>query len=197
MNLREIAFKKLTEELLGECEEEYRQMYHNASFCGEWPDFDAMNKGEIERYFDCLSDLITDFCHDLEEELNDCYGGDWILYQYGRSGATIAPDGFSHHGNMYCFNRTLDLDKIFCLDDCTDPEDPDADPGDLRGESWVDAYQAFKKHLAAFKLINERVRSAAATDLAEWWEDMKAANKWTFGEEEEDPDKALQAEAAG
>ena len=34
MNLREIAAKKLTEILLGQCEDEYRAMYHNGSLAG-------------------------------------------------------------------------------------------------------------------------------------------------------------------
>jgi len=196
MNLREIACKKLTEKLLEDCAEEYRRMYRNASFRGEWPDYDSMNEKETRWYYDSLSDMISDFIKDLEAEVKETHGFDWCIFQYGCSGATIAMEKFSW-GSYGSFNPTLDDTFIIREEDYQDPET--YDPEDC-GDSWVGAYEEVKNHLAAFKLINERVRAAATINLAEWWKEMKEANEWTFGDEDEDQDdedENLLAEAAG
>lgn len=191
MNLREIAFKKLTEELLGACEEEYRQMYHNARLTGNaFPDF--ANDEEMQAYYDLQSDELSILIDDLKEDLKNDFGMEWKIYTYGRMGATIAPDGFSSacHNS---FNCTLDRDTIVNSWDL--PDDEMLLAGDDGPDAWTDAYHTAKAHLEAFQYLNRQVRSWAAADLCAWWEETKAGNELTFGDEEENED--LQAEAVG
>jgi hypothetical protein len=192
MNLREIAFKKLTEELLGACEEEYRQMYHNARLTGNgFPDF--ANDEEMQAYYDCINDELSFMIDDLQEDLKNDFGMEWKIYTYGSLGATIAPDGFSS-ACRNSFNRTLDRDTIANSWDLPDNEMLLA--GDDGPAAWTDAYHTAKAHLEAFQYLNRQVRSWAAADLCAWWEEMKAANEWTFGDEDDDdvePDRMEEA----
>ena len=175
MNLREIAAKKLTEQLLGDCEAEYKAMWHNGSIRGDWPDI--TNDREQEDYDFYLGEEISDMIRNLQDEISEAYGLELKIYCYGRGGATFAPDGF---GTPY----TLDPDLVV---DWWDYEKRETHlDGDEPMTDWVEAYETAKNHLAAFKLINERVREAAKMDLAEWWQETKEACELTYGDEDEE-----------
>jgi hypothetical protein len=191
MNLREIAAKKLAEILLGQCEDEYRAMYHNGRLTGNWADID--NDKEQEHYYFHQGEEIRFLTENLEYEIKDTWGLEFKIYSYGRGGATFAPDGFSNCGNGHHFNRTLDPDKIVCEEDYQDPETySDQECGD----SWVDAHKTAKDHLAAFKFINERVRSAAAMDMAQWWAETKEACELTYEDDDQGDDEDVDFDEA-
>lgn len=179
MNLREIAAKKLTEELLSDCEEEYRQMYHNGSLRGPWPDF--ANDREQEDFYFYLGEEVSDMIRNLQDEIKETWGLTFKIYQFG-NGATFAPDGFSEPCHQH-FNRGLDTGKIVDFDYYEEYED-DHEAMDW----WTEAYQMAKDHLAAFNLINDRVAAGAGTDLAEWWQETKEACELTYEEEEDQED---------
>jgi hypothetical protein len=183
MNLREIAAKKLTEQLLGNFAEEYKRMWHNARLTGNsFPDF--ANDEEQEDYYNCINDELGRMIDDLQEELKEQFDVDWKIYTWGRMGATIAPDGFSTHGNGSSFNQSLDTSTIVNTWDL--PDDDMLLAGDDGPATWTDAYHTAKAHLEAFQYINKEVLSWAAADLVAWWEDMKAGNEWTYGDDEEE-----------
>jgi hypothetical protein len=182
MNLREIAAKKLTEILLGQCEDEYRAMYHNGSLRGTWADI--TDDREQEDYYFYQGEEISDMIRNLVDEIKETWGLEFKIYSYGRGGATFAPDGFSNCGNGHHFNNTLDPDKIVDTWRMPDPMLEGEDFGE-----WTEAYKTAKDHLAAFKLINERVRAAAAMDMAQWWEETKEGCELTYGDEDEDEDQ--------
>lgn len=187
MNLREIAAKKLTEQLLSDCEEEYRAMYHNGRLRGNWPDF--ANDQEHEDFYFYLGQEIEDMIRNLQDEIEETYNVTVRIHSYGRGGATFAPDGFSNCDNGHHFNNTLDPDLIV---DWWDYEKRETHlDGDEPMTDWVEAYETAKNHLAAFKLINERIRKAAAIDMAQWWEETKEACELNYTDEEEDFDEAV------
>jgi hypothetical protein len=185
VNLREIAAKKLAEKMLGECEEEYRQMWHNASFRGDWPEY---SDAESEYFWQWLGDEISCMIQMMQQEIKENHGLDLEIYQWGRSAATIAPDHFSYNGNGNHFNNTLDTRLIYDVDDLPTLED-----GDDEGlATWVDAYQSVKAHLEAFQFINKRVRESAA-HVATFWQEHKKNNPEIFedlAEEDQEEDQA-------
>lgn len=188
MNLREIAAKKLTEQLLGDCEEEYRQMYHNGSLRGPWPDF--ANDEEHQSFYDYLGNEVEDMVRNLQDEIKETWGLTFKIYQFGH-GATFAPDGFSQ-GYLGHFNRALDQGKIVDFDYYEDLEEEQSAAGDW----WTEAYKMVKDHLAAFNLINDRVAAGAGTDLAEWWKETKEACELTCEDEPEEDQEELEEAAA-
>ena len=178
MNLREIAAKKLTEQLLGDCEAEYKAMYHNGSIRGNWPDIERDD--EWEAFYEYLADEVRIMLDYLQEEIKEAYGLEFKIYCYGRGGATIKPDGFSTSWNDYTFDPDLVVDwwDYEKRETHLDGDEPMTD--------WVEAYETAKNHLAAFKLINERVREAAKMDLAQWWQETKEACELTYEEEDQE-----------
>ena len=164
MNLREHAAKKLLEQVLGECEEEYRTMWHNATFRGEWPDYDLE---ESEKLWSWLNDEVDEMIRNLKDEIQEEHGIEMHLTSWGRSGATIAPAGLACHNRHY-FNRQLDPDKIVDWS-YYEAHEEDQDDG---VEWWVEAYKKAQAHLAAFKFINQRVRAGAA-GVAQYWREYK------------------------
>lgn len=191
MNLREIAAKKLTEQLLSDCEEEYHAMWHNGSIRGNWPDIERNE--EWESFWSQLAFEVEAMVSNLQDEIKETWGLTFNIFSWGRSGATIAPDNFSFYGNGRHFNRTLDLGKIVDFSYYEEHEEEQSPAGDW----WTEAYKTAKDHLAAFNLINDRVAAGAGTDLAEWWEETKAACELTFGEDEDEELEDLKEEAAG
>ena len=189
INLREIAAKKLAEQALDACEVEYKQLWHNDSLRGNWPDWET--DAEHDAFWECLGDAVSCLIKDLQDEIQEQTGLTMRLYTWGRGGATIAPDGFSdshHHFNNY-LNRDLVIDwwdyekleSTYYLDESEDA-----------ATEWAEAYKAVQSHLAAFKLINERVRAEAGQDLAAWWTEEKAARELSFTDDDD-----LLEEAAG
>jgi hypothetical protein len=162
-------------------------MWHNASLPCNWPSF--VNDEESQRFWYCMGDEVHYLVQDLTSDIEDDFDLKLTIYSWGRSGATIAPDGFSYHGNYGSFSNTLNTDKIVCPGDYEDLDDPSYTGGD----SWVDALKIAQRHLGAFKYINTVVRRSAQGDLTHWWEELKAANDWTFGNEEEDEDLETKA----
>lgn len=192
MNLREIAAKKLTEQLLGDCEEEYRRMWHNGSLRGAWADI--TNDREQEDYDFYLGEEISDMIRNLQDEIKETYGLEFKIYCYGRGGATFAPDGFSNSGNGHHFNNTLDPDLIVDWWDY-EKRETHLDDDELMTD-WVEAYETAKNHLAAFKLINERVRAGAAMDMGQWWQETKQACELIYGDEDEEDEDQEELEEA-
>jgi hypothetical protein len=189
VNLREIAAKKLTEILLGQCEDEYRAMYHNGRLTGNWADID--NEKEQEDFYFYQGEEISDMIRNLVDEIHETWWLDFKIYSYGRMGATFAPDGFSSSSYGHGFNPTLDPDKIVDTWRMPEPETEDYD-----SEDWAYAYRTAKDHLAAFKLINERVRSAAAMDMAEWWAETKEACELTYEDDDQGDDEDVDFDEA-
>lgn len=185
MNLRGIAAKKLAEQLLGECEEEYRRMWHNAKLTHSWPDYEDCGS---EFFWEWLGGEVACMVEMLKMEIKDRWDLEFEIYQWGRGGATVAPDHFSSHGNGHHFNPTLDTRTIYDAWDLPTLEDGD----DEGPATWVDAYKSAKAHLEAFQFLNKRVRESAA-HVAEFWQEFKEGNPELFEREEED----LQDEAAG
>jgi hypothetical protein len=160
VNLREHAAKKLTEQVLGDCEEEYQAMWHNASFRGEWPDYGPEDQ---QHFWDWLNDEVDCMIANLQAEILEEYTIEMHLTSFGRGGATIAPTDFSTHKRHY-FNRKLYENRIADWDDYEHGEEDQEDGV----EWWVEAYKKAQAHLAAFKLINQRVRAGAAGVAQAW-----------------------------
>lgn len=126
MNLKQIAAKKLIEtELVPELKTEWEKFYHNATI--EFPDID--DDKEWEWFWDCLGDHSSMRRRETQAYIKEQWDRDITLYQCGRSGATVYPDGFSSTDDRG-FSRTLDIDALINFDDLESYEEnyPDDDP---------------------------------------------------------------------
>ena len=132
---------------------QWYEIYHNGTM-RDWPDID--NYDEWEAFWNWLSDEASLMIVDLQYEIKETFGFDWKIYQWGRSGATFAPDIFD--GNRGFNRKGIDDYKMYGdyidFEDCSDY---DNDP-----EYWRDVATCFKEHYLAFKLINDTVRREAA-----------------------------------
>jgi hypothetical protein len=123
----------------------------------------------------------------LKLEIKERWDLEFDIYQWGRCGATIAPDDFSSHGNGSHFNPSLDTQRI--IDELMLPTLEDGDDEDRM--TWVEAYKTVKAHLEAFQFLNKRVRESAA-HVAEFWQEYRDENPELF-----EIDEDLEDEAAG
>lgn len=191
MNLREITAKKLIEEVeLPAAEEAWSNMYRNAHLFAQasdgYPDLEG--EREHQMFWDWLGDRVCMEVDWLQETIYEDYDLDLKLYQYGRSGATIAPDSgkFAGMGIGNHFNRELDPEAIICWDDyeyldeeCNEPE-------------WSDAYTEVVNYRKAFEFINETVR-AGVREIPTLWAEFKQENPDLFDQEEEEETEAVAA----
>ncbi len=146
-----IMRRKMAEHYIGLAKEEWDDMYHNASI----HDF-PYEQNESEIFWDWLEGSCSMMIEDLESDIKEDFGFDWKFYQWGRSGATVAPDlgGMNRY-----FNRTLDLEDLIGFD----PEETDPD----QVHDW--AKQA-KAYYDAFKRINECVKGNVKYIPTAWGE---------------------------
>jgi hypothetical protein len=172
MDLRQAAARVLTESILGQCAEEYRQMWHNATIRGTWPEI--TNNQEWKVFWDALNDAVHFLIQDLETEIKTRFNLNFKIYTWGRSGATIAPEGFSPPYFQH-FNPALETFMLVNPKNYCDPEGDTA-----AGEYWIEALGMVRRHYAAFAYLNQQVRAAAKSNLKVWWEDYKIANDLTF-----------------
>ena len=158
-DFREIVEESVRESLIGEIEEEWGNLHHNASLISSWPDFE--NDEEMERFWNVLSECAYDEIEMLQEELYDKLGVSWKLYQYGRMGATIAPDDIMARA---CCNGF----------------------GGLNGDVYEYEVETLDDVLAALRYINKQVRGFCK-DIDGWWKEEK---KWRKEMEEWDTEIA-------
>lgn len=173
VDLREVAAKKLAEQVMGEIETEWRKMYHNASI-QKYPDIELDE--EWEMFWGVLGDNVQFELEWIQGWIKDETGLDMELYTWGRSGATVAPA-------MICkraYSRDLDpmdLIESYYLEDPMEEE--------FIQTEWVAAYQDLKNYLKAFQIINKAVKGFCE-GIPEWWKETKEANGYTFGDDEEE-----------
>lgn len=141
--------ESVKESLIDEIEDVWGEMHHNASI-NNWPDFE--NEYEEELFWDVLGDYAHDSIKMLQDDLYENYYITWNLYQYGRMGATIAPDEIMARACCGGFGGLSDVVyeyEVETLDDV----------------------------LAALRYINKSVKDFCE-NIEEWWKDMKEANEW-------------------
>ena len=82
---------KIYMQLKSLAESEWKDMHHNASISGSYPDFEseALSSEFHEWWLGDHTSMLIEFLHDIIKER---FGYDLKFYSYGRSGATIAPD---------------------------------------------------------------------------------------------------------
>jgi len=152
----------LIENLLEQCADEWKNMWHNATIT-DWPEIESDK--EWTWFWSWLGDQSHFWIDDLQELIKEDFGLDMVLYFWGRSSATVAPDGF-----LSKYYRELGEDTILDLEYYSDLQCPD---------EYLDAYNIAKNHLEAFRLINKTVKAGASV-IAKQWEEAKEANKWEF-----------------
>jgi len=83
--------KLTSKELIAAICDEARDLHHNASLLGKFPDFDSDDEAELfweQLYFE-VETLSSVLAEDLKQ-----FGFDVQIQSYGRNGATIAPVGW-------------------------------------------------------------------------------------------------------
>lgn len=193
MNLREIAAKKLIEEIeLPAAEEAWRNMYRNAHLFAQSTDCytDFENDRERALFDNWLGDHLHLNVEWMEEYIREEFGLAFKIYQYGRCGATIAPDIEKFtctYGMCRHFNRELDTDTILNWDDYQRLEDEEDDDAE-----WSEAYPIIVNYRKAFEYINEAVH-AGVRALPEIWAEYKKENPNLFEETEEEEAEEIAA----
>jgi len=164
MSLKIHAYKILADKFIGEAVDEWNKMYHNASVHNHWPSIE--DEALWEEWWEWLGDQAFFLCKDIEEEIG-CK-----VYQYGRSGATIAPDhDFGYHKNGFKKIDCNDLSYFLNYEDAeyfTEiyHEDPSYQQG--TEEAWHEVMTGAKEMLEKFELVNRYVKSGLE-GLAEGW----------------------------
>ena len=132
--------------------DEWGNMHHNASLARTMPDF--QNEYEYKLFVDCLRDYVTDAIDTLVDSIENDFGEKLTFYQYGRQGATIAPDDYmapAPCNNFGSLNYTV--------------------------HDGLDGYNHGRKLLRMFRYINQYWKNTAKY-VPEWWTEMKEANDY-------------------
>lgn len=148
-DFREIVEESVRESLIGEIEEEWGDLHHNASLISSWPDFE--NDYELELFWNVLNDEGSWLLEEAEQDIENEFGVAVKLYSYGRSGATIAPDKWMSRSCCGGFGGLVDIsyEEVEYLDTM----------------------------LAVLRYINKSVKDFCE-NIEEWWKDTKEANEW-------------------
>ena len=148
-DFREIVEESVRESLIGEIEDVWGEMHHNARI-NNWPDFE--NDYEEELFWNVLSEYAHDEIKMVQDEIYEKFYMTWNLYQYGRMGATIAPNEIMARACCGGFGGLSDVVyeyEVGTLDDV----------------------------LAALRYIDKSVKDFCA-NIEEWWKDAKECNEW-------------------
>jgi hypothetical protein len=137
------------DELYNAIQEEWASMHHNA-YIHRLPSF--QNDFEVDIFWKCLSEDISFWIEDLENSVKEKYGYDWKFYQYGRMGATVAPNNLKR------------------------PSACDSFAG-LKSDCIPDNYKDMMHLYRALCFSNTYVKNIA-THIPSWWEDIKEANDY-------------------
>jgi hypothetical protein len=130
--------------------QEWGNMYHNASIGRYFPSF--QNDYEYELFWEWLSDDVSCCIQYLQEEIKETFGYSWTFYQYGRQGATIAPEDIM---------RAVGGDSF----------------GGLKDDAIPENYQSMRKFLRALQYINQYWKDTVKY-LPERWQEDKEANDY-------------------
>lgn len=136
----------------------WQGLHHNASLRGAFPD--VQNSFEDELFWSVLGEETSCWIRDLQEDIKERWGFELTFYQYGRSGATIAPDEWMTAAPCGSFG-SLKSEVL--------------EPG--YGIAGLEEYN----HACAVLKCLEYIRTyweAQAADIPGWWERMKEANEW-------------------
>ena len=142
------------EQLREAIKEAWRKMHHNASISRYYPKF--RNEYEGRLFHDYLGFYVESEIEYLNDWIKEDFGITLTFYQYGRCGATIAPDEFMRPIGGDGFG-SLNTERAFS----------DA-PG-------IEGYNADRETLRLLNRINKFWRGAAQ-DVGQWWQDTKEAN---------------------
>lgn len=129
---------------------EFGNMHHNASLARYYPNF--QNDYESDLFWNCLDDELSFLIEDLHEAVKEKFDYDWKFYQYGRSGATIAPNELV--GPAPCNNF-----------------------GGFNWDAMPEDYHEMQKLLKAMQFVNEYWKESVK-NVNEWWKDIKEANDY-------------------
>jgi len=138
----------------------WRDMHHNASIRSYYPDF--QNDYETDLFWSRLEDEAHWFMEDLMQQVEEKFGWALKFYQYGRQGATIAPNDWMLSASCNNFGEFNGKP----METSWDEDDPD---------TIEHAYEWNKRVLDTMIYINERCEEQAKY-VPEWWEDTKEAN---------------------
>lgn len=131
--------------LRDEVDEEWRRCWHNARLPTLPYDDD-----EAELFWDRLGTAVADACRMLSDEIYEIYGERLTFYQYGRSGATIAPSEWMGQapGNQFgSFHGPID---------------------DYNHDGFTSELPRIQTVLAILRYSNTFWRKAAAS-VEDWW----------------------------
>lgn len=148
-DFREIVEESVRESLIGEIEEEWGNLYHNAHLGGYWPDFE--NDYEAELFWNVLSDEGLWLLEELEQDIETEFGVEVKLYSWGRGGTTIAPDKWMSQSCCSEFGGLVDLSY-------EEVEDLDT-------------------MLAVLQYVNKQVKDFCK-NIDDWWKGAKEVNEW-------------------
>lgn len=157
MDLRAVVLTKLLEnKVIPELKKQWDRLHHNATLLYDMPDYD---EEEAEFFWDWLKDVIHFGVEDMTKYIQDTWELDWSIYQWGRSGATIAPDCYYKGFEKFIYSFGLMNDGLVV----DIPEGP---------EDLCASYKGTIKALAALKYINEEVNRGVKS-IKFWWEEYK------------------------
>lgn len=131
--------------LRDEVDEEWQRCWHNATLPTLPYDDD-----EAELFWDQLGIAVGDACRDLSDEIYEIYEERLTFYQYGRSGATIAPSEWmapAAHSHFGSFHGSLD---------------------DHNYDDFTYEFPRIQTVLAILRYSNAYWRKAAAS-VEDWW----------------------------
>jgi hypothetical protein len=164
MDLKGEAAKALCDIELGKIQDEFYTMWHNGRI--DLPDIEL--DSEWEEFWDCLGDIVPEWCKDTQSLIKEKTGLEWTIYQKGRSGATFYPEGYEN----LIRRDEITIEHIY--GDTPRTEDDYYDPDDIDEEQmsseWISAYETLRDVAKALHILNAEAK-AYAQSIPEWWKD--------------------------